>query len=361
MLFAGPLAGAIGRTHRIEVAARRRDADREHRGVALRHDPQVIRCRCSSPARFSALGVGAAFAAMAALIADNVDALEMGVASGMNTVVRMVGSVIGGQVAAARARRHRRSGRTSIPAESAYTVMFALSAVAALAAGSRHRALDRHTAAAPAARSRPKPGTSAPPVDDARSSSLRTHDQPFADADFHPRADVQGTSWTAPLLNTTPEVTRMSEILRTFQHSLDLTPLRDRIEGRRRWPGRLRLGRGSAGLEPERRPAARRRRATREPRGRRRGRGLRARPTTFASLPRAPATAPPQWTGRLDDTILLKTERMRGSRRPGRLVARVEAGAMWGQLLEAAAEHGLVRSPAPPRTPASWGTRSVAG
>jgi hypothetical protein len=70
---------------------------------------------------------------MAALIADNVDALEMGVASGMNTVVRMVGSVIGGQVAAA-VLTAETIGRTSIPAESAYTVTFALSAVAALAA-----------------------------------------------------------------------------------------------------------------------------------------------------------------------------------------------------------------------------------
>jgi MFS family permease len=79
------------------------------------------------------IGVGAAFAAMAALIADNVDALEMGVASGMNTVVRMIGSVIGGQVAAALLTAQT-IGNSSIPAESAYTITFALSAVAALAA-----------------------------------------------------------------------------------------------------------------------------------------------------------------------------------------------------------------------------------
>jgi MFS family permease len=79
------------------------------------------------------IGVGAAFAAMAALIADNVDALEMGVASGMNTVFRMVGSAIGGQVATALLTAQTIGG-TSIPAESAFTITFVLSAVAALTA-----------------------------------------------------------------------------------------------------------------------------------------------------------------------------------------------------------------------------------
>ena len=79
------------------------------------------------------IGVGGAFAAMAGLIADNVDALEMGVASGMNTVVRMIGAVIGGQVAATLLTAQT-IGSTSIPAESAFTTTFALSAGAALVA-----------------------------------------------------------------------------------------------------------------------------------------------------------------------------------------------------------------------------------
>jgi hypothetical protein len=57
----------------------------------------------------------------------------MGVASGMNTVVRMIGAVIGGQVAAALLTAQT-IGNSSIPAESAYTITFALSAVAGLAA-----------------------------------------------------------------------------------------------------------------------------------------------------------------------------------------------------------------------------------
>ena len=74
------------------------------------------------------LGVGAAFASMAGLIADNVDPREMGVAAGMNTVVRMIGGVVGGQVGAALLTA-RTIGDTSIPAESAFTITFALSAV----------------------------------------------------------------------------------------------------------------------------------------------------------------------------------------------------------------------------------------
>jgi FAD/FMN-containing dehydrogenase len=46
--------------------------------------------------------------------------------------------------------------------------------------------------------------------------------------------------------------------------------------------------------------------------------------------------------GELDDTILLKTERMRGvTIDPERRIARVEAGTIWIEVVEAAAEHGL--------------------
>ena len=66
-----------------------------------------------------------------------------------------------------------------------------------------------------------------------------------------------------------------------------------------------------------------------------------AKPTTCASHPRAPATAPPRWTP-LDDTILLKTERMRSvTIDPDTRIARAEAGVIWIEVVEAAAEHGL--------------------
>ena len=127
MLFAGPLAGAIGRRYGskwtlatgmlvVSVAALL---------FATMHADPVPVLLASA---LLGLGVGAAFASMAGLIADNVDPREMGVASGMNTVVRMIGAVIGGQVGAALLTA-RTIGDTSVPAESAFTITFALSAV----------------------------------------------------------------------------------------------------------------------------------------------------------------------------------------------------------------------------------------
>jgi EmrB/QacA subfamily drug resistance transporter len=132
MLFAGPLAGAIGRRHGskwplaggmvvVAVAATL---------FAAAHDDPVPVLVASA---LLGLGVGAAFAAMAALIADNVDQRELGVAAGMNTVVRMVGAVVGGQVGAALLTARTIDG-TGIPHESAFTITFGLSAGTALVA-----------------------------------------------------------------------------------------------------------------------------------------------------------------------------------------------------------------------------------
>ena len=132
MLFAGPLAGAIGRRYAskwplagglviVAVAAA---------VFAFAHDDPLSVLAASALLGF---GVGGAFAAMAALVAENVDPREMGIAAGMNTVVRMVGAVVGGQVGAALLTA-RTIGDSSIPAESAYTITFGLSAIAALAA-----------------------------------------------------------------------------------------------------------------------------------------------------------------------------------------------------------------------------------
>ena len=95
------------------------------------------------------LGVGAAFAAMVALIAENVDPREMGVSTGMNTVVRMVGSVVGGQLGAALLTTRTIPG-TSLPAESAFTWAFGLSAVAALAASALALSISRRPLRRPA-------------------------------------------------------------------------------------------------------------------------------------------------------------------------------------------------------------------
>jgi EmrB/QacA subfamily drug resistance transporter len=132
MLFAGPLAGSIGRRlgSHWPLAGGMAIVCVAAVLFAVAHDDPA-------PVLFASallgLGVGGAFAAMAALIADSVDAREMGVAGGMNTVVRMIGAVIGGQVGAALLTAQT-IGRSDVPAESAFTTTFALSAVTALLA-----------------------------------------------------------------------------------------------------------------------------------------------------------------------------------------------------------------------------------
>ena len=134
----------------------------------------------------------------------------------------------------------------------------------------------------------------------------------------------------------------MSEILRsrTFQPGLDLTPLRDRIDGDVVGPGDYAWdeARQAWNLSVDQRPAA-------------------------VALPESPEDVmaivafakandlrvAPQGTGhgaaamdRLDETILLKTERMRKvTIDPDTRIARAEAGVIWIEVVEAAAEHGL--------------------
>ncbi len=134
----------------------------------------------------------------------------------------------------------------------------------------------------------------------------------------------------------------MSEILRsrTFQPGLDLTALRDRIDGDVVGPGDYAWDevRQAWNLSVDQHPAA-------------------------VALPESPEDVvaivafakandlrvAPQGTGhgaaaldRLDDTILLKTERMRNvTIDPDTRIARAEAGVIWIEVVEAAAEHGL--------------------
>jgi EmrB/QacA subfamily drug resistance transporter len=77
------------------------------------------------------IGIGFAFAAMATLIAENVRPEETGVASGMNTVMRAIGGVIGGQTGAALLAAYT-IGDSGLPAERAYVITFAVGAGAAV-------------------------------------------------------------------------------------------------------------------------------------------------------------------------------------------------------------------------------------
>jgi EmrB/QacA subfamily drug resistance transporter len=132
MLFAGPIAGLLGRRYgsKWPLAI----------GMLLTSlGTAVLAGWHSEPweivVAMLALGTGIAFAfaAMAALITESVRPTETGVATGMNTVMRTVGGVVGGQVGAALLTAQT-IGDTSIPAESGFVDAFWLSAAAALLA-----------------------------------------------------------------------------------------------------------------------------------------------------------------------------------------------------------------------------------
>ncbi len=80
---------------------------------------------------FIGIGIPFTFAAMAKLIVDSVRPEETGVASGMNTVMRTIGGVLGAQVGAALLAAHTIRG-THVPAEGAFTEAFWIAAAAAV-------------------------------------------------------------------------------------------------------------------------------------------------------------------------------------------------------------------------------------
>jgi MFS family permease len=79
-------------------------------------------------------GVGLVYAMLAKLIVDSVSPEVTGVALGMNTVMRTIGGVIGGQVGAAILSAVTIAGPSGLPDESAFTITFLISGIAALAA-----------------------------------------------------------------------------------------------------------------------------------------------------------------------------------------------------------------------------------
>ena len=78
------------------------------------------------------IGVGFAFASMSTLIAENVRPEETGVATGMNTVMRSIGGVIGAQVGAALLTTFTIAGTDHIPSVRGFEISFGVAALAAL-------------------------------------------------------------------------------------------------------------------------------------------------------------------------------------------------------------------------------------
>jgi len=79
---------------------------------------------------FMGLGVGFAFASMANIVVESVPRDEVGVATGINTIMRTLGGALGAQLVATLLTSETIAG-SSIPAEAAYTDAFLAAAIAA--------------------------------------------------------------------------------------------------------------------------------------------------------------------------------------------------------------------------------------
>lgn len=131
LLFAGPVAGLIGRRvgSKWPLAAGLLLVAAAAGSLALwNEEPWQILAAMA----VLGVGVGFAFAAMATLITEAVRPTETGVATGMNTVMRTVGGVIGGQVGAALLAAHTIGGTGGVPSVVGFEIAFGISAVAAL-------------------------------------------------------------------------------------------------------------------------------------------------------------------------------------------------------------------------------------
>jgi MFS family permease len=132
LLFAGPLAGLIGRRtgSKWPLSIGLLLVASAAASLSMWHDePWQILVAMA----VLGIGVGFAFAAMATLITEAVRPSETGVATGMNTVMRTVGGVIGGQVGAALLTAHTIPRTGGVPSVVGYELAFAIGAVAAFA------------------------------------------------------------------------------------------------------------------------------------------------------------------------------------------------------------------------------------
>jgi EmrB/QacA subfamily drug resistance transporter len=131
LLFAGPLAGVLGRRwgSKWPLAIGLALVAASAASLALWHDePWQLLLAVA----VLGVGIGFAFASMATLITEAVRATETGVATGMNTVMRTVGGVVGGQIGAALLAVHTIRGTDGVPSVEGFEIAFGISALAAL-------------------------------------------------------------------------------------------------------------------------------------------------------------------------------------------------------------------------------------
>jgi EmrB/QacA subfamily drug resistance transporter len=132
MLVAGPVAGWLGTRFgsRLPLLLGTAIATTSFAFLAAAHGE---RWEIYVGSTLMGLGIAFAFASMANLIVEAVDRTQTSVATAMNTIMRTIGGSLGGQIAASVIAAEVIAG-TSLPAESGFTMAFAISAVGAAAA-----------------------------------------------------------------------------------------------------------------------------------------------------------------------------------------------------------------------------------
>lgn len=127
VLVGGPVAGLLGRRFgsRGPLVAGMLMVAAGAAGIALFHDTAA---QVATAFAVCGLGIGFAFAVMPKLIVDSVEPSESAVANGMNTVIRIVGGVIGAQVGAVLLAADAVGGGR-VPGEAGFVHAFWISAV----------------------------------------------------------------------------------------------------------------------------------------------------------------------------------------------------------------------------------------
>jgi EmrB/QacA subfamily drug resistance transporter len=127
MLVAGPLAGALGNRFgsRVPLVLGTIVATAAFALLAVAHGD---RWEIYAAGALMGVGIGFSFAAMANLIVDAVPQEQVGVATGINSIMRTIGGSLGAQIAASIVATHV-VVRTHLPDEAGFTEAFVLSAV----------------------------------------------------------------------------------------------------------------------------------------------------------------------------------------------------------------------------------------
>ena len=129
MLVAGPWAGRIATRANSRAAARARHRASARSRSSSTPVPRQVWQICVGGGLLG-IGIGFSFASMANLVVESVPRDEVGVATGINTIMRSLGGALGAQLVAS-LLTGKTIGDPPIPTEAAYTDAFIVAAVAA--------------------------------------------------------------------------------------------------------------------------------------------------------------------------------------------------------------------------------------